>query len=222
MSKYTFGIYRKVPLHIFQYYRDVITEPMNTIKILNPEFNIFLFNDNDCAKFIKNNYPNCVYDAYKSLIPYEYKLDLWKYCVLYKYGGIYIDNNLICITKLINFIDSNFFVGEMDYYYNKLLVYSGFIITMANNPILLLAISKIISNITNNYYGITAKYPTGSGLLQPIFVKNHIKTQLVFINNIIYYNKHIIMRIDKIYDNSYTNLLWLSKNIYKCQKLLTL
>jgi mannosyltransferase OCH1-like enzyme len=221
MSKF-FGIYKKVPLHIFQYYNNEITENHKNIQLLNPEFNIFIFNEGDCIKFILNNYPDYVYNAYNSLIPLKYKLDLWKYCILYKYGGIYIDANFICNTKLINFIDNNYYVSEMDYYYNRLSINSDFIISKVNNPLFLTVINTIISNINNNYYGISATYPTGSGLLGAIISKNKIKTELYYDNNNIYYNKHIIMKKTESKKNEYYKLLWLSKNIYKCQKILTL
>ena len=101
MSISIFGIYAKVPLNIFQCYNkkllnddDDINLNIQTIKDYNPEFNYNLFDEyTDCNKFILNNYPDYVYNAYNQLIPIEYKNDLWKYCILYKYGGIYIDIN---------------------------------------------------------------------------------------------------------------------------------
>jgi len=219
-----FGIYNKVPLNIFQCYnKKLLEEDINNIKTIknyNPEFNYFLFNENkDCSKFIFDNYPDYVFNAYNNLIPAEYKIDLWKYCILYKYGGIFIDINLYCNYKLINFINNNFFASEIDYYHNKLLIYSGFIITKANNPIFLRAINIIIDNIKNNYYGISEHYPTGSGLLGMIFSNNRLKSNIYYDGSSIYYKNIIIMRkYNKIDKNNYYKLLWLRKNIYKCQK----
>lgn len=51
---------------------------------------VFYFNDKECYNIIESmNYR--VKNAYDSLIPTAYKADLWRYCVLYKYGGIYGD-----------------------------------------------------------------------------------------------------------------------------------
>jgi hypothetical protein len=223
-----FGIYIKVPLNIFQCYNkklldDNINYNIETIKNYNPEFNYFLFDEiTDCKKFIFDYYPDYVYNAYNNLIPIEYKNDLWKYCILYKYGGIYIDAKFNCNYKLLNFINNNFFTTEFDYYNNKLLIYSGFIISKANNPIFLTAINMIINNIKNNYYGISDNYPTGSGLLGSIFSKNRIKSYLIYDGSNILYKKLIIMRsYNKIPKKEYYKLLWLTKNIYKCQKILT-
>jgi hypothetical protein len=224
-----FGIYAKVPLNIFQCYNKKLLENENiyqnikTIKDYNPEFNYFSFDENnDCNKFIFDNYPDYVYKAYNNLIPIEYKNDLWKYCILYKYGGIYIDVKFYCKFKLINFIDNNYFTGEYDYYYNKLLINTGFIITKPNNPIFLRAINNIINNINNNYYGISDNFPTGSGLLGLIFINKRLKSNLIYDGNMIKYKNKIIMQTNnKIEKKDYYKLLWLSKNIYKCQKTLT-
>lgn len=51
----------------------------------------YLFNDRDCREFIMREYPPDVLTAYDRLIPTAFKADLWRYCVLYKYGGVYLD-----------------------------------------------------------------------------------------------------------------------------------
>ena len=54
----------------------------------------YLFNDADCRAFIAREYPPDVLFAYDRLIPTAFKADLWRYCVLYKYGGVYLDAKL--------------------------------------------------------------------------------------------------------------------------------
>ena len=51
----------------------------------------YLFHDQDCRSFIESEYPPDVLMAYDRLIPTAFKADLWRYCVLYKYGGAYLD-----------------------------------------------------------------------------------------------------------------------------------
>ena len=51
----------------------------------------YLFHDQDCRAFIESEYPPDVLMAYDRLIPTAFKADLWRYCVLYKYGGAYLD-----------------------------------------------------------------------------------------------------------------------------------
>jgi hypothetical protein len=54
----------------------------------------YLFCDADCRNFIAQEYPPDVLMAYDRLIPTAFKADLWRYCVLYKYGGVYLDAKL--------------------------------------------------------------------------------------------------------------------------------
>jgi mannosyltransferase OCH1-like enzyme len=215
----TFGIYIKVPLNIFQCGIDKKMISLNLLEN-NKEFNYFFFDETDCEKFILNHYPNDVYNAYKSLIPFDYKMDLWKYCVLYKYGGIYIHNKFKDNIKMIELIDNNYFVNYKNYYYNKLLINTDFIVTKKNNPIFIIAINEIIKNVNNNYYGIDATYPTGAGLLGKIFKENNYQSYLKYDGKNILFNKIIIMKTNNENDNNdlYLFSLWITKNIYNKQK----
>lgn len=68
------------------------------------------YNDNDCDDFIKVNFDDEVYNAYNRINPVygAMKADFFRYCVLYKTGGIYIDIKSIIkypIFELINKTD---------------------------------------------------------------------------------------------------------------------
>ena len=47
-------------------------------------------NDKDCKNLV-DSIDYRISQAYDSLIPTAYKADIWRYCVLYKYGGVYGD-----------------------------------------------------------------------------------------------------------------------------------
>ena len=49
------------------------------------------YNDDDCLRLIQDNFHPDTLKAYQMLIPTAYKADLFRYCVLYVYGGIYCD-----------------------------------------------------------------------------------------------------------------------------------
>jgi len=85
-----------IPLNIFQTWHTKNLPPsmidsVENIKMNNKNFNYKLFDDEDCRNFIKNNFDGSVLYAFDSLKPGAYKADLWRYCVLYILGGIYID-----------------------------------------------------------------------------------------------------------------------------------
>ncbi len=85
----------------------------------NPEFRHFLFDDLDCEKYLKKYFSNFygvnVHKAFLKLIPGAYKADLWRLCVLYREGGIYLDIKFQCVCgfKFIDFVDKNYFSRDI-------------------------------------------------------------------------------------------------------------
>ena len=73
------------------------TLPSPTLKVIskmkehNPEFKFILYDDNAMDLFMKNNFQGRVYDCFLALNIGAAKADLWRYCVLYKIGGVYLD-----------------------------------------------------------------------------------------------------------------------------------
>ena len=93
-----------IPLNIYLTWStkklpEKMQENVDKMKKVNPEFNVQLFDDNDCRKFIQNNFPEDILTAFDTLKPGAYKADLWRLCILYINGGIYIDIKLNCINN---------------------------------------------------------------------------------------------------------------------------
>ena len=90
-----------VPFIIYQTWHSKELPPkmsacVEKLKKDNPEFEHHLYDDEDCRAFIKENYDSSVLQAYDSLVPGAYKADLWRYCVIYKTGGVYLDIKFQC------------------------------------------------------------------------------------------------------------------------------
>lgn len=223
-----------IPLNIFQTWATkVLPKDMennnNLLKLQNPEFTFNLYDDEDCRIFIKDYFDYTVLEAYDKLIPGAYKADLWRLCVLYIYGGIYLDIKLSCVNnfKLISLIHENHFVKDRPY---KML-WQGFIISEKKNKILMDGIIQIVSNCKNNYYGKTTLCPTGPSMLGKIYynslyyrIKN--KNILYFNGSYIIYNGEKIINCtyktykkersitNKIKNTSSYTYLWYTRNIY--------
>ena len=108
------NIYNEIPHIIYQTYQseklpEKMLESNNKLKLLNSDFSFELFNDNDCRQFIEENFNKCVLEAFDNLIPGAYKSDLWRYCILYLNGGIYLDIKFESVNdfKIINLLKSN-------------------------------------------------------------------------------------------------------------------
>lgn len=69
----------------------IAEEAANKIRAANPSYKYELYDDVDVFYFLKENYDRDLLAAYESLNAGAAKADLWRYCMLYKRGGIYVD-----------------------------------------------------------------------------------------------------------------------------------
>ncbi|KAL1520967.1 hypothetical protein AB1Y20_022525 [Prymnesium parvum] len=86
----------QVPRVIYQTYRlrTVSTEMWeNVCRIfeLNPDWSYEFYDDERCAALISGEFGSRVSEAFARLRAGAAKADLWRYCVLYMYGGVYLD-----------------------------------------------------------------------------------------------------------------------------------
>ena len=73
--------YNKIPTYLIEHNQE----------ILNCNYNIF--NDDDAINFIKNNFDDNILNGFNKGIG-KWKADLLRFCLMYKYNGIYIDVDL--------------------------------------------------------------------------------------------------------------------------------
>jgi mannosyltransferase OCH1-like enzyme len=69
------------------------------------------YTDEDAANFLSTHFPPEVKQAYDDLIPGAFKADLFRYCILFIYGGVYADIDVMLTSKLEVAIDDE--VGFM-------------------------------------------------------------------------------------------------------------
>lgn len=163
-----------IPKNIFQTWKTKSLSPafqkiVNTWIHFNPEWKYQLYSDQECDIFIKENFDESVYNTYKKIVPGAYKADLWRYCVLYKYGGVYIDIDTICMSKISDFIHHSHFVTPVDLNTNPREgthnLFNTFIASVPESPILLDCIHQIVYNVTNNIIPQSKLDFTGPGIL---------------------------------------------------------
>ena len=222
-----------IPLNIFQTWHTKHLPPgmkqsTEYIKRMNPRFKYHLFDDNDCHDFIRDNFDVSVLNAFNKLIPGAYKADLWRYCVLYKLGGIYLDIKYIPANgfRFINLTETEHWVLDLD----DNGIYNALLVCKAGNSILLSAINKIVENTQTHFYGSNVLEPTGPKLLAKFFNSNEkqkmdMKHNLIdnnLNNRIILFKKYIILKSYNGYLNEskreekipHYSILWNNKNIY--------
>ena len=170
-----------IPLDIYQtwYTKDLPSKMRERVEILkkqNPRFNHHLFDDNECREFIQKNFEYDVLEAYDRLIPGAYKADLWRLCILFIKGGIYMDIKLICINgfRLIELTERNHFVKDRP---NNCLL-NSIIASQKGNIFLYKAIMQIVQNVQNNFYGEGIFSPTGPNMLYNVMLDNKYKVNI--------------------------------------------
>ncbi len=142
-----------IPKVIYQTWKTKKLHPnvkkvINSMKILNPEYKFVLYDDNDIDKFISNEFSEKEYQAFRNLNAGAAKADFWRYCILYKYGGIYLDIDSEItgnLNHLINFDDDCIITREG----NRPFFNNWFLISKANHPLFKSIIKKTVDNIFN-------------------------------------------------------------------------
>ena len=179
-----------IPLNIFQTWNILelpikMNENVELLKKENPEFTHYLFDDTMCRQFISDHFKKDVLFAFDKLKPGAYKADLWRYCVLYIHGGVYLDIKLKFSDgfKLSNFIGKEYFVSDGTYVdvnnVQKNSIYNAFMVSKKNNEILMKCINHIVLNVTTNYYGISPWEVTGPQLLGNYYDQYYKRSELV-------------------------------------------
>jgi mannosyltransferase OCH1-like enzyme len=165
-----------IPLKIFQTWHSKNLPPemkkcVFSLKKSNPEFEYYIFDDNDCREFIKNHFSIAVLNAFDKLKPGAFKADLWRCCILYVYGGIYLDIKFSCVNgfKFITLTNDEYFVRD---YGNDLAVYNALMICKPHNHILLNSIKQIVQNVQLEYYGTSPLEVTGPKMMIKFFTPN--------------------------------------------------
>lgn len=165
---------RTIPLDIYQTWEtsdlpEKMNECVERLKSQNPRFRHHFFDDAARQAFIKEHFDKSVLNAYNKLIPGAYRADLWRYCVLYINGGIYLDIKYSNVDgfDLIELTNDEYFVPDIEDSGGG--IYNAFMICKAGNPIMKLAIDGVVENVKNEYYGESGLCPTGPMLLKKCF-----------------------------------------------------
>jgi len=148
----------------------------------NPQLNIKLFDDQDCADFVREHFDSEIYDLYLSLPQPIMRADFWRVAVIYVYGGYYADLDIICNQHISSFITTTVntvFIKELDNIGNF------FFGAEPGNPVLKLALDSMINeskciidketqsfgmhslhSVVRNYYGVIGTdYPNNDQTL---------------------------------------------------------
>jgi hypothetical protein len=125
-------------------------------KKLYPDYEVKLYDNNDCISFLKTEYNDEYVDIFNYIKDGPIKADFWRVCILYKYGGIYCDIDvepLVSIEQIIE-SDTSFLTCFSAHDKN---INPHFIASQPNHKLLKMCIDKYLEMYRNkkkyNYWG---------------------------------------------------------------------
>ena len=153
-----------IPRKIFQLWHSkelppLLKEAGERIRQENPDFEHHVYDSTECEQFIEEHFGKRVVEAYRKLVPVAYKTDLWRYCVLYVHGGIYLDISFEPINdfRFLQLIHKEHFSSEVILHPYRGDLYKGVsigvMVAKAGNQRLLTCINKVVENIEKEDYG---------------------------------------------------------------------
>lgn len=170
---------QKIPKIIHQTFESLviphaITPCMRSLLDLNPDYEFRYYTGEDCRDYVRKHFDKEVLEAYDRLNPNAYKADLWRLCVLYNEGGIYIDCKLLANKAFSDYIDSDtdFFCTidlKLWELVNNCGIFNAFLGSVPKHPFIKQLIDGIVHNVKTRNYGTGLLNITG-----PTFIKQEM------------------------------------------------
>lgn len=101
---------KTIPNTIYQTYSDKNKVPsivFENIKKYAGSYDYHFYSDDDCKNFLKTYFQPKILNKFNSMKIGAHKADLFRYCILYLYGGYYIDIKSILIKPLNKIFNKN-------------------------------------------------------------------------------------------------------------------
>lgn len=96
-----------IPKKIWQTYKDPYNELPQYIKEtsrswieINPDYDYEYMDDQAARDFIKKEYGSAMLDIFDSVPVGVMRGDMWRYLVIYAYGGVYTDLDTLCLKPI--------------------------------------------------------------------------------------------------------------------------
>lgn len=148
-----------------------IAENIASVKAAYPGARHHLLGGEEVRKFIRANFGGDVLKAHDQLKPYAYKADLARYCLMYTYGGLYVDVG-ICLYRPVEIPAGKsiaFFRDITSSSNTPWAVSNGLLHARPRREEFMLAIDLIVKNCRERHYGVNPLFPTGPALLGRVF-----------------------------------------------------
>lgn len=168
-----------VPKRIWQTWHSLplpegMSNAVQVIRDAHPGYEHVVMDDAMCYNYIKTHFPANVGDAFQTLVPGAFKADLWRLCVMYHDGGIYLDIKFKVVPPFTfdALLAKSHFVLDRPILSSRGFrrgIYNAFMACVPGDPRILACIQNIVKNVQTKYYGRSRLEPTG-----PVLVSKHV------------------------------------------------
>jgi mannosyltransferase OCH1-like enzyme len=124
------------------------------LRALNPEYEYHFYTDEEAWEIIRQHMPKDVLKTFDLLVAGAFKADLFRLCLLYIYGGVYIDHHLVARVPLRYFVPS-----EKDFFLCKdrakfpRFIYNALMGATPKHILIKRMIQRCVDNILNHKMG---------------------------------------------------------------------
>lgn len=193
-----------IPKNIFQSWHTLDLHPLiqgriNIMKNLNPDYTHKIYTDAEIDEFVNTEYKGEIADCYNKLNVIVAKVDFWRYLILYKYGGVYLDMDsyiAVPLNRIINDEDEAIITAEN----NPNLFVQWALFFNKKHPILKQLIELIVFNINTNKHPNNISKTTG-----PYAYSTAIKMYHYSLFNVVINTKSITKDTDLTYNYNDTS-----------------
>jgi mannosyltransferase OCH1-like enzyme len=180
---------------------DYVIDAVNSWKEKNLDWEYRYFNSKDRSEFILSEFGQEWLDIYDSCIFGVMKADVWKYLIIYKYGGLYTDIDYLCKKPIDSWVSDDYsMVVGMDEEPNEIACHT--FAAEAGSVFLKSILDVIKENIKNiNYKKEFFSYHATGPTAFTDGIKNvfNITDDLDLVNNIEILNSSLIGKENRFY-----------------------
>lgn len=195
-----------------------ITEEFQNIE--SQGFRVEYFDDARSEQFLRTYFHPDVVESFRILKPGAFKCDLFRFCLLYYFGGVYSDLKIKLLVPLLDFLSPITLVE--DWVEDDLTVLQiSFMAFPRRHKLCELQIRQIVNNVRHQFYGkhvLDATGPRCFGMVVRRETQKVLKLHLKFSNSKVRMGKVDVLmtkrlRIPGMLSGCYA-LEWTQRNIY--------
>ncbi|XWV26222.1 glycosyl transferase [Tupanvirus soda lake] len=145
--------YQSIPTRLKRYHEEC--------KEINNNYEHMFWNEEKIIDLLRNYFGEKFVETYSTFTVFAQKADFARYAILYVYGGIYLDMDMICKKNLDPFLNYKLFctTDALHFFYKRYL--NGIIGAVPNHSVFLYAFKNIFERL---HYRNNVTYSTGTKL----------------------------------------------------------